>query len=521
MAFKNVDYSLYLVTDATSAILGNRDLVEVVEAAICGGVTIVQYRDKDSDTAALIATAKKLHMVTQKYRVPLLINDRIDVALAVACEGVHIGQDDMDLTTARMLLGKDAIIGVTVSNIHEALAASEAGADYLGIGTMFATPTKTNTKDIIGTAGTKEILDFLHKSGSQVRTVSIGGINSSNLQRVLYQSAAVGKQLDGVAIVSAIMGAQDPEKAANELTQLIWTPPPFASANLPTDQTKKDPRELLLQVPGVIAEVAKKTPLSHNMTNLVVQNFAANVALAIGASPIMANFGEEAADLAKLGGGLVINMGTVTPEGIHNYLQALKAYNKEGGPVVLDPVGCGATAVRRSAVKALLAGGYFDVIKGNEGEIKAVSGSLAQQRGVDSGASTLGPMEKATIVRDLALRERNVVLMTGEIDFLSDGVRTLAISNGHEILGRITGSGCVLGTIVSATLAVHRGDKLLAVLSALLHYEIAAEIAAVRDDVRGPGTFVPALIDELYVIQRANSQGDLRWVERARVEAIV
>lgn len=95
MTFKNVDYSLYLVTDSTPAILGNRDLVEVVEAAIRGGVTIVQYRDKLKDTAALIATAQKLHAVTQKYKVPLLINDRIDVALAVACEGVHIGQDDM------------------------------------------------------------------------------------------------------------------------------------------------------------------------------------------------------------------------------------------------------------------------------------------------------------------------------------------------------------------------------------------------------------------------------------------
>ncbi|ESZ92662.1 hydroxyethylthiazole kinase [Sclerotinia borealis F-4128] len=521
MAFKNVDYSLYLVTDSTPNILGNKDLVEVVEAAIRGGVTIVQYRDKFSDTAALVATARKLHAVTQRYKVPLLINDRIDVALAVACEGVHIGQDDMDLKTARILLGKDAIIGVTVSSIQEALTASEAGADYLGIGTMFATPTKTNTKDAIGTAGTKKILDSLYKSGSQVRTVSIGGINSSNLQRVLYQSAAAGKQLDGVAIVSAIIAAPDAEKAASELAELIWTPAPFVLAHLPFDQTKKDPRELLLQVPGVIGEVARKTPLSHNMTNLVVQNFAANVALAIGASPIMANYGEEAADLAKLGGGLVINMGTVTPEGIQNYSQALRAYNKEGGPVVLDPVGCGATAVRRSAVKTLLADGYFDVIKGNEGEIRTVSGSLIQQRGVDSGASTLSPMEKAILVRDLATRERNVVLMTGAIDILSDGERTLAVSNGHEILGRITGSGCVLGTIISATLAVNRGDKLLAVLSALLHFEIAAEMAAVRDDVRGPGTFVPALIDELYALQMANSQGDFRWLENARVEVIV
>ncbi|TGO58839.1 hypothetical protein BOTNAR_0174g00262 [Botryotinia narcissicola] len=494
---KNVDYSLYLVTDSSPAILCDRNLVDVVDAAVRGGVTIVQYRDKYSDTAALVDTARKLHAVTRKYNVPLLINDRIDVALAVACEGVHIGQDDMDLKTARALLGKDAIIGVTVANVQEALTASKDGADYLGIGTMFATPTKTNTKDIIGTAGTKEVLHSLEQSGSQVRT------------------------LDGVAIVSAIIAAQDAEKAARELAELIRTPAPFALAHLPHDQKIKDLREVLLQVPGIIGDVAKQTPLSHNMTNFVVQNFAANVALAIGASPIMANYGEEAADLAKLGGGLVINMGTVTPEGIQNYSKALRAYNNAGGPIVLDPVGCGATAVRRSAVKSLLANGYFDVIKGNEGEIKTVFGSLIQQRGVDSGSSTSSLAEKATFVRNLALRERNVVLMTGAVDLLSDGVRTFAISNGHEILGRITGSGCVLGTIISAMLAVSRGDKLLAVLSALLHYEIAAEIAAIRDDVRGPGTFVPALIDELYVIQKENSQNDLRWLEKARVETFV
>lgn len=95
MDSKSVNYSLYLVTDSTPAILGTKDLVSVVEAAIRGGVTIVQYRDKHSDTAALVATARKLHAITQKYKVPLLINDRIDVALAVSCEGVHIGQDDM------------------------------------------------------------------------------------------------------------------------------------------------------------------------------------------------------------------------------------------------------------------------------------------------------------------------------------------------------------------------------------------------------------------------------------------
>ncbi|KAG4438835.1 hypothetical protein IFR05_005675 [Cadophora sp. M221] len=515
-----VDYSLYLVTDSTYAILGDRDLAEVVEAALQGGVTLVQYRDKVSDTGLLVSTARKLHAVTRKHNVPLLINDRVDVALAVGCEGVHIGQDDLELSAARKLLGKDAIIGVTVSSIEEAVAACKDGADYLGVGTMFATGTKTNTKDIIGTTGTKEILSAISEVGKDVRTVSIGGINASTLQRVLYQSSSPGKSLDGVAVVSAIIAAKDPKKAAAELLDLVNTPPPFAAASLAIITKSSSVSELIQQVPNIINEVGSKTPLSHNMTNLVVQNFAANVALAVGGSPIMANYGEEAADLSKLGGALVINMGTVTPDGLLNYSKALKAYNLQGGPVVFDPVGGGATAVRRAAVKTLLAAGYFDVIKGNEGEIKTVFGTAVQQRGVDSGASTSTTLEKATLVRDLAIRERNVVVMTGVVDYISDGDRTFAVSNGHEWLGRITGSGCVLGTIISAMLAVWREDKLLAALAGLLHYEIAAEVASQREDVKGPGTFVPALIDELYNLQKRTSEGDVKWLERAKVEAV-
>jgi thiamine-phosphate diphosphorylase/hydroxyethylthiazole kinase len=376
---------------------------------------------------------------------------------------------------------------------------------------------KTNTKNVIGTAGTKEILRAISEEGRNVRTVSIGGINASTVQRVLYQSSDSKKKLDGVAVVSAIVAAKDPKRAAEDLMKLIKSPPPFASYNT---GEKADFGNLAKLVPAIIRAVAEKNPLSHNMTNLVVQNFAANVALSVGGSPIMSNHGDEAADLCKLKGSLVINMGTVTPEGLQNYVKSLKAYNLEGAPVVFDPVGAGATAVRRSAVKTLLAAGYFDVIKGNEGEIRTVFGSAVQQKGVDSGTSTLKNTQKAALVKDLAARERNVVVMTGAIDFVSDGERTFAVSNGHELLGKITGSGCVLGTIISLTLAVGREDKLLAALAGLLHFEIAAEIAATREDVKGPGTFVPALIDELYNIHRATSEGDLNWLQRARVEAI-
>jgi thiamine-phosphate diphosphorylase / hydroxyethylthiazole kinase len=351
--------------------------------------------------------------------------------------------------------------------------------------------------------------------------VSIGGINATNVQRVLYQSSDSHKKLDGVAVVSAIVAAKDPQKAAKELKTLIGSPPPFVAPAMGQSAKSRNVGDILRSVPVVIKAVGETNPLSHNMTNLVVQNFAANVALAVGSSPIMANYGEEAGDLSKLGGSLVINMGTVTPEGLKNYLQALQAYNSFGGPVVFDPVGAGATGVRRGAVKALMAGGYFDLIKGNEGEIKTVFGEAgAQQRGVDSGASTLDAPGKAKLVRDLAARERNVVVMTGAVDYVSDGQRTFAISNGHEYLGRITGSGCVLGTTLSATLAVNRQDKMIAAIAGLLHYEIAAEVAAEREDVKGPGTFVPALIDELHNILHCTLKKDVNWLSRAKVEAI-
>ena len=138
----SLDLSLYLVTDSTPAVLGTANLFHVVEEAIKGGVTIVQYRDKHADTAVMITTARKLHRITRKHRVLLLINDRVDVALASGAEGVHIGQDDMHISDARKILGDQAVIGVTCCNMEEAENAFQHGADYLGISTMFPTPTK-------------------------------------------------------------------------------------------------------------------------------------------------------------------------------------------------------------------------------------------------------------------------------------------------------------------------------------------------------------------------------------------
>jgi thiamine-phosphate diphosphorylase/hydroxyethylthiazole kinase len=470
----------------------------------------------------------------------LIINDRVDVALAIGCEGVHLGQDDMNIQEARRILGDDKIIGATVSSIEEARIAVERGADYLGIGTLYATNTKKNTKDIIGINGIRKILRYLDtadEASKKIKTVCIGGINASNLQRVTYQlhapssSSTPPKFIDGVAIVSAIVGAPDPRAASSHLTQLLKEPPPFkAKSTEPHFWLEKNEDEishLLSEAVKATKNVRQKGPLSHNMTNLVVQNFAANVALSIGASPIMANYGEEASDLSRLGGALVVNMGTVTPDGLLNYKKAISAYNAAGGPIVLDPVGAGATSVRRAALSELMAVGYFDLIKGNEREIMAVARAsgfafedTSQQRGVDSGDSLFSLEQRAYIVSRLALRERNVVLMTGVTDVVSDGIRTYAVSNGHKYLGMITGSGCTLGTTLSAYLAANPEDKLHAAVAGILHYEIAAEYAAKREDVKGPGTFVPAFIDELYIRGVDIAEGKATWEGLAKVECM-
>ncbi|KAF4121244.1 thiamine-phosphate diphosphorylase / hydroxyethylthiazole kinase [Geosmithia morbida] len=528
MAKPSVDYSLYLVTDSTPAILGDKDLCQVVEASLQGGVTCVQYRDKHSPRDVVVDTAKKLHDVTKRYGVPLLINDHVDVAVEVECEGVHIGQDDMEFQRAKKLLGDNKIIGVTASTVDEAKKAAAAGADYLGIGTVYATSTKKDTKSIIGPGGVSSILSALVSAGhGSIQTVCIGGVNTSNARQVMSQSVSPRKALDGIAIVSAIVAAEDPAAAARDLAGQV----------------------ISAKVPDVVRAVADKTPLSHNMTNLVVQNFAANVGLAVGASPIMANYAEEAPDLAKLGGALVINMGTVTPDGLKNYARALKAYNEAGRPVLLDPVGyvlsasaphnrkahhitrvgvadklaflrAGATAVRRGAVKTLLSSGHFTVIKGNEGELLTLHGVSVTQRGVDS-SSDLNLAQKAQLARDLARAHTPcVTLLTGVTDILSDGKRTIRVDNGHELLGMVTGTGCTLGTTVSAMIAAYPADTLVAAVAGTAMFGVAAEMAAVRADVRGPGTFVPAFIDELYAIRKATSDGDMRWLTMVKIRVI-
>jgi thiamine-phosphate pyrophosphorylase len=174
----DINYKLYLITDRS--FLNGRNLKDCVEAAIQGGVTLVQVREKDASTREFYKIAKEVKEITSKYNVPLLINDRIDIALAIEAEGVHLGQSDMPIGLARKILGEDKIIGISANSLDEALEAQKDGADYLGLGPVFYTGTKKDIDEPIGIHGLKEITQSI-----RIPSVAIGGINKENAKSVL------------------------------------------------------------------------------------------------------------------------------------------------------------------------------------------------------------------------------------------------------------------------------------------------------------------------------------------------
>jgi len=199
-----IDYSVYLVTDRR--ILQGRDILDAVAEAIEGGVTLIQLREKEVSSREFYQIALKVKDLAHSRGVPLLINDRLDIALAVNADGLHIGQDDLPLKVARKLVGHDKIIGLSVSNLGDAVQGEEEGADYLGAGAVYPTTSKDVSESPIGPDGLKKIKDTV-----SIPVVGIGGINLFNIEEVKRTG------VDGVAVISAIMGAPDIKDAARKL----------------------------------------------------------------------------------------------------------------------------------------------------------------------------------------------------------------------------------------------------------------------------------------------------------------
>ena len=199
---------IYLVTDR--ALCGSRTMDEVIIAAVGGGARYVQLREKNVTTRFFVEDARRIKLLLKPFRVPLIINDRVDVALAAEAEGVHLGQDDMPCSLARKLLGRSAIIGLSVECWEDVVRAQEQNVDYLGVSPVFPTPTKTDTKGCWGLSGLAKI-----KAYSRHPLVAIGGINEANA------AATIGAGADCLAVVAAICAACDPRQAAEKLAALI------------------------------------------------------------------------------------------------------------------------------------------------------------------------------------------------------------------------------------------------------------------------------------------------------------
>ncbi len=242
-----------------------------------------------------------------------------------------------------------------------------------------------------------------------------------------------------------------------------------------------------------LARLREQKPLVHQITNYVVMNETANATLALGALPVMAHAREEVSEMAGIASALVLNIGTLSPHWIEAMLIAGRAAGDRGIPIVLDPVGAGATRYRTETARRILADVPVTVVRGNAGEIATLVGVEAEVRGVESIGAGADPAELAAE----AARQLGVVAsVTGQVDHVSDGTRVLRVANGHEFLGAVTGTGCMSSAMTGCFLAAKPDVPVEAAAEALAAFGVAGEDAAV--DAAGPGTFHARLYDALW-----------------------
>jgi len=244
-----------------------------------------------------------------------------------------------------------------------------------------------------------------------------------------------------------------------------------------------------------LALIRERKPLVHNITNYVVMNETANATLALGALPVMAHAGEEVEEMARLASALVLNIGTLSGHWVESMLLAGGAATARQIPVVLDPVGAGATELRTTTAHRILGLVDVTVLRGNPGEIATLVGAHAEVRGVESIAAGLEPAELA---RTAARSLRVIASVTGPVDHVSDGERVLTVANGHELLAAVTGTGCMSSALTGCFLAAKPEAPLEAAAEALAAFGVAAEDAAAG--AAGPGTFHARLYDALYAL---------------------
>jgi hydroxyethylthiazole kinase len=255
------------------------------------------------------------------------------------------------------------------------------------------------------------------------------------------------------------------------------------------------------QFSRLLENVREHNPLVHNMTNEVVTNFTANGLLALGASPVMAYALEEVADMAKIAGALVLNMGTLNEELVEAMIIAGKSANAHGVPVIFDPVGAGATSYRTETARMILEQVKISIVRGNAAEIANVIGEEWAIKGVDAGSNAGANVER--LAMNAAQKLGTIVVITGKEDTITDGKNGYLVQNGHPILTKVTGTGCLLTSVIGAFAAVDE-NRLIGGVSALAFYGIAAELAAERTAGEGPGSFQIEFLNQLSKVSAAD-----------------
>ncbi|NNU89736.1 hydroxyethylthiazole kinase [Anoxybacillus sp. CHMUD] len=264
----------------------------------------------------------------------------------------------------------------------------------------------------------------------------------------------------------------------------------------------------MMNVGQWLTRVRKESPLVHNMTNVVVTNFVANGLLAVGASPVMAYAKEEVADMVRLARALVLNIGTLNETDVEAMLIAGKAANEANIPVIFDPVGAGATAYRTETARRILREVNISILRGNASEIASIAGEQVRTKGVDAG-DVQGDL--VDVAKKAALMFRSVVVVTGKDDVVTDGERIVIVSNGDAMLTKVTGTGCLLSSVLGAFAGIG-DDMMMSSVAALAYYGVAAEKAAKQ--AKAPGSFQLSFLNALHetsaeeVDQYARIQGE-------------
>jgi hydroxyethylthiazole kinase len=243
-----------------------------------------------------------------------------------------------------------------------------------------------------------------------------------------------------------------------------------------------------------LKNLREKKPLIHNITNFVVMNYTANALLACGASPVMAHASEEVEEMVSFAGALVLNIGTLTPYWVDSMLKAGRRANELNIPVILDPVGSGATKLRTESAKQLIDEVSIKVVRGNASEVLSLAHQGSKTKGVDS----IHTVDEAADAALTLSKELNTTLaITGKVDLITDGERIYRVSNGHDLMGYCTGTGCTATVIIGAFLAVDP-DSVTATTTGLAYFGLAGEKAAIK--AQNPGSFQIAMLDALYTI---------------------